>query len=76
MKSVNTSLERLGTDHLDSLLLHRPDVLMEEGEVMRAFRDLSESRKMLHFGVSNMNRYQLEFLQSAADRCRAQHQYE
>ncbi len=67
MESVNGSLERLGTDHLDSLLLHRPDVLMKEGDVKRAFRDLHKSGKILHFGVSNMNRYQMEFLQSAVD---------
>ena len=37
---VNHSLERLHTDHLDSLLLHRPDVLMDVKSVGRAFEQL------------------------------------
>ena len=67
MESVNGILERLHTDHLDSLLLHRPDVLMEPEEVDKAFSELKESGKVLHFGVSNMNRFQMEYLGNNID---------
>ena len=65
MEAVNGSLERLNIDHLDSLLLHRPDVLMDTDEVREAFEELYESGKVRSFGVSNMNRYQIELLQSS-----------
>ena len=38
IKSAEDSLQRLGTDYLDSLLLHRPDALMEPEEVAAALR--------------------------------------
>ena len=63
--SVNGSLERLGTDYIDVLLLHRPDALMEPDEVARAFDELKTSGKVRHFGVSNQNPYQIQLLQSA-----------
>ena len=62
MEAVEGILERLHTDHLDSLLLHRPDALMEAEEVDRAFEELHKSGKVLNFGVSNMNRFQMEYL--------------
>lgn len=65
LSSVENSLRRLRTDHLDILLLHRPDALMEPEEVAEAFRTLKESGKVLHFGVSNFNSMQLALLQSA-----------
>ena len=37
LSSVDGSLKRLQTDHLDLLLLHRPDTLMEPEEVALAF---------------------------------------
>ena len=57
-------LERLNTDHIDSLLLHRPDALMEPEEVGEAFDQLKASGKVRSFGVSNENRFQMELLQS------------
>lgn len=65
LKSVDGILERLHTDHLDSLLLHRPDALMEPEEVAEAFDELKQSGKVLAFGVSNQNPYQMDYLQSA-----------
>ena len=62
--SVDGILRRLGTEHLDILLLHRPDALMEGEEVARAFANLKQSGKVRYFGVSNQNRYQMEYLQS------------
>lgn len=64
IESVDGILSRLGTDRLDLLLLHRPDALMEPGEVCEAFTELEHSGKVLRFGVSNFNSRQLELLQS------------
>ena len=64
LSSVDGILSRLGTDHLDSLLLHRPDTLMDLDEVQEAFTKLYDEGKVLSFGVSNMNRFQMELLQS------------
>ena len=66
-ESVNGSLERLGTDYIDILLLHRPDALMEPEEVAKAFDELKASGKVRHFGVSNQNPYQMQLLQSCLD---------
>ena len=63
LNSVDGSLQRLGTDHLDVLLLHRPDTLMEPEEVAEAFTLLFRSGKVRHFGVSNQNPGQLALLQ-------------
>ena len=63
LEAVNTSLKRLNTDHLDSLLLHRPDILMEMDEVADAFDTLQREGKVLSFGVSNVNRGQIELLE-------------
>lgn len=62
--TVEGSLQRLGTDHIDVLLLHRPDTLMEPEEVARAFDHLHTSGKVRHFGVSNHNPGQMQLLQS------------
>lgn len=67
VSSVEGSLERLGTDYIDVLLLHRPDTLMEPEEVARAFDELKTSGKVRHFGVSNQNPYQMQLLQSCLD---------
>lgn len=64
LESVDGILRRLGTDHLDTLLLHRPDALMEPEEVAEAFDCLERSGKVKRFGVSNFNSRQLELLQS------------
>ncbi|GLX66901.1 aldo/keto reductase [Paenibacillus glycanilyticus] len=67
LNSVDGILQRLGTEYLDILLLHRPDPLMEPEEVAEAFSLLKESGKVRHFGVSNMNAQQIRFLQQAMD---------
>ncbi|MDN6851100.1 MAG: aldo/keto reductase [Tetragenococcus koreensis] len=64
IEAVNSSLERLQTDYLDSLLLHRPDTLMEPEEVAAAFDELATQGKVRHFGVSNHNPAQIKLLQS------------
>ena len=67
VSSVDGILQRLNTDYLDVLLLHRPDALMEPEEVAKAFSHLKDSGKVRHFGVSNQNPYQMQLLQSCLD---------
>jgi len=64
IERVEGSLRALRTDHLDILLLHRPDALVEPDEVARAFDDLHAAGKVLHFGVSNHTPAQIELLKS------------
>ncbi|MBS4459065.1 aldo/keto reductase [Lactococcus petauri] len=65
IKSVEGSLQRLQTDYLDTMLLHRPDTLMEPEEVAEAFYELEKSGKVRYFGVSNQNPMQVEVLKTA-----------
>ena len=62
LEAVNGSLKRLGVEHLDVLLLHRPDALMEPEEVAEAFTRLQAAGKVRFFGVSNQNAAQIELL--------------
>ncbi|UGQ46665.1 aldo/keto reductase [Massilia endophytica] len=60
--SVDNSLKALRTDHLDLLLIHRPDPLMDFDEMADAFKALRAAGKVKHFGVSNFSRHQFECL--------------
>ena len=51
--SVESSLKALQTDHIDVLLLHRPDLLLDPDELAETLRRLLAAGKVLHFGVSN-----------------------
>ncbi len=62
--SVENSLKALHTDHLDLLLLHRPDALMNADEVAHCFERLRQQGKVRHFGVSNFTPRQFELLNS------------
>lgn len=62
VSSVDGILKRLQTDHLELLLLHRPDALVEPEEVSAAFEALQTQGKVQHFGVSNHNPMQIELL--------------
>jgi len=62
IKSVDGILQRLKLDHLDSLLLHRPDALMESDQVAEAFDLLYKQGKVRNFGVSNQNPMMMELL--------------
>ena len=63
LQAVDGSLQRLKTDYLDVLLLHRPDALVEPAEVAEAFSQLERAGKVRHFGVSNQNPLQIQLLQ-------------
>ncbi|HEY0187750.1 MAG TPA: aldo/keto reductase [Cellulomonas sp.] len=65
LESVDGSLRALRTDHIDVLLLHRPDALVEPDEVARAFDALAEAGKVRAFGVSNHTPRQIDLLRTA-----------
>jgi predicted oxidoreductase len=68
LTTVDESLEALKLDHLDVLLLHRPDTLVEPDEVAAAFDELHASGKVRHFGVSNHTPGQVELLKRSVTR--------
>jgi predicted oxidoreductase len=65
--SVNQTLSDLGVDSVDTLLLHRPDPLMDPEEVAACFRGLRASGKVARFGVSNFTPAQFEWLDRRLD---------
>ena len=62
LTSVDGILQRLKTEYLDTLLLHRPDVLYDPEEVAEAFDILEKAGKVRFFGVSNLVPMQIELL--------------
>jgi predicted oxidoreductase len=62
LESVDGSLDALGTDYIDILLLHRPDALVEPEEVAEAFDALHVAGKVRAFGVSNHTPGQIDLL--------------
>ena len=62
VSQVEASLKKMGTDRLDSLLIHRPNPLMSAKEISEAVVKLVDSGKILNFGVSNFSPFQIELL--------------
>ena len=60
VRSAEISLERLGRDVIDVLLIHVPDPVVAPDEPMRAFEDLKTAGKIRASGVSNFSLPQLE----------------
>jgi aryl-alcohol dehydrogenase-like predicted oxidoreductase len=52
VRSVENSMRRLGTDHLDLYQLHRPDHDTDQDETLSALSDLVQAGKILAFGSS------------------------
>jgi aryl-alcohol dehydrogenase-like predicted oxidoreductase len=52
-ESTNESLQRLGTDYIDVLLLHNDDPLTPPDEVVNALETLIRQGKVLYIGLSN-----------------------
>lgn len=67
LEAVDGILSRLRVDYLDSLLLHRPDALMEPEDVASAFDKMYKSGKVRHFGVSNHTPMQIELLKTCVE---------
>ncbi len=63
-KSVDISLSEMGIDHIDLLLIHRPDPFMDHNETGAALDDLVASGKVGNIGVSNFRPWDWELLQS------------
>ena len=64
MASVDHSLRLMGIDHIDLLLIHRPDPLMDHHETGAALDEVIASGKVRSVGVSNFRPYDWELLQS------------
>lgn len=60
--SVEASLKNLQTDYIDTLLIHRPDVLMDPHEIAEAIESLKKEGKIRNFGVSNFTTNQVDLL--------------
>lgn len=67
MDSVEDSLRALHVDHIDVLLLHRPDYLLNAAEVAEAFARLHREGKVGRFGVSNFSPSQLAMLDAVVE---------
>ncbi len=63
--SVEASLQRLGVEYVDLLMLHRPDYLGDVAEIAEAFGHIHAQGKARWFGVSNFKPPQVAALQSA-----------
>ena len=64
-KSVETSLRRLGTDHLDLLQLHRPNPAIPIEETIGAMSELVDVGKTRFIGVCNFSLAELQAAQKA-----------
>lgn len=64
VKSVETSLQEMAIDHIDLLLIHRPDPMMDHMETGAALDEVVDSGKVRAVGVSNFRPWDWELLQS------------
>ena len=64
LKEMDESLEKLGTDYVDLLLVHRPDPLADPQETADALETLVKQGKVRQVGVSNFMPSQMTMLQS------------
>ncbi len=62
--SVEASLKNLHTDYIDTILIHRPDVLINAQEVAETVSVLKKEGKIKSFGVSNFTTHQVELLET------------
>ncbi len=62
--SVEASLRDMATDHIDLLLIHRPDPMMDPDETGAALDELVASGKVRSVGVSNFRPWDFSLLQT------------
>jgi predicted oxidoreductase len=62
---VDASLANMGIEHIDLLLIHRPDPMMDHHETGAALDALVAAGKVGHVGVSNFRPWDWDLLQSA-----------
>lgn len=65
--SLERSLQQMGVDHVDLLLIHRPDPLMDHEATGRALDELVAAGKTRAVGVSNFRPWDVSLLQSAME---------
>jgi aryl-alcohol dehydrogenase-like predicted oxidoreductase len=70
IRSVETSLARLGRDHIDLFQLHDRDALVPIQETLRALDDLVTQGKVRHIGVCNFSAADMERVQGITARAR------
>ena len=58
MKSIDDSLQRLGTDYVDLYIIHRWDEYTPIEETLEALNDIVKAGKALHIGASSMHAWQ------------------
>lgn len=75
-QSVEHSLREMAIDHIDLLLIHRPDPLMDHHETGAALDALVASGKVGAVGVSNFRPWDWSLLQSAMETKLATNQIE
>ena len=63
VRSAETSLARLGRDHIDLFQLHDRDALVPIEETLRALDDLVTQGKVRHIGVCNFSAADIERVQ-------------
>ena len=76
MASVDHSLNLMGIDHIDLLLVHRPDPMMDHHETGAALDEVIASGKVRSVGVSNFRPWDWELLQSLMKNTLATNQIE
>jgi aryl-alcohol dehydrogenase-like predicted oxidoreductase len=59
LRAVEASLQRLGTDRLDVLFMHRWDAHVPLEETLRALEKLVSDGKVLYLGASNWSAWQI-----------------
>ncbi|MDW4498898.1 aldo/keto reductase [Sulfitobacter sp. D35] len=65
LASVDASLSDMGIEHIDLLLIHRPDPLLDHHETGAALDEVVSAGKVGAIGVSNFRPWDWELLQSA-----------
>jgi len=68
ISSAETSLRRLGRDHIDLFQLHDRDALVPIEETLRALDDLVTQGKVRHIGACNFSAADMERVQGIAAR--------
>jgi aryl-alcohol dehydrogenase-like predicted oxidoreductase len=67
-REVDSSLRRLGTDHIDLYQIHRPEPQTAIDETLGALTDLQRAGKIRYFGSSTFPGWQLEEAAWVAER--------
>jgi aryl-alcohol dehydrogenase-like predicted oxidoreductase len=67
VRSLEASLRRLGTDHIDVYWAHLPDTVTPVDEIVAGFDDLVRAGKILHGGLSNFPAWRVATAATVAD---------